>query len=100
MCTKNRQEFGSCLAYLFYQANYLYYTITPADIPNNSPVQLNTSDPNIQALLPVLYSMYPNYGMELIAWASQAPYVVLNSSLGDNPCAIYLNVNWNWKRVG
>jgi len=39
---KIRQEFGTCLAGLFYDSGALSYTITPGDVPSNSPVQLNT----------------------------------------------------------
>lgn len=57
--------------YVYWQLGELATTITPNDVPANSPFQLNTT--YFKFLVPPLYNMYPNMAMQLQLAATQMP---------------------------
>lgn len=74
------------LAWNLFQSNSLYAVITNSEIPPNSPVHLNTSDPFISQIAPNLTSNFPSNEMVLeISCSSSVPYAmspqfIVNSS--------------------
>jgi len=65
------------LAWNLYQSNSLSAIITNSQLPPNSPVHLNTSDPFISQIAPNLTSSFPSNEMVLeVSCSSSVPYSI------------------------
>eukprot|EP01116_Phalansterium_solitarium_P018699 TRINITY_DN5049_c0_g1_i1.p1 TRINITY_DN5049_c0_g1~~TRINITY_DN5049_c0_g1_i1.p1 ORF type:complete len:515 (-),score=215.13 TRINITY_DN5049_c0_g1_i1:375-1880(-) len=64
--------------YVYWKLGELETTITQKDIPSNVPVQLNTTF--FKAVLPQLYTTFPNMAMELDLAATQMPSCTFSST--------------------
>jgi hypothetical protein len=56
----------------------LQITITQADMPVWSPIQLNTKD--FAVLIPGLYTQYPNMAMQITAFCTKPPRTLITPS--------------------
>jgi len=74
------ETMGDCIGSILFEQDFLGGTITQSMVPSNSPIQLNTSDPNMRRILPNLYALYPNTAMDIYVYAIQTPNLTISAA--------------------
>jgi len=88
------ETMGDCIASILYMQDILDGTITASEIPKNSPIQLNTSDPNFLRIIPNLNNLYPKTAMSIEVYATETPDIIINASSNKLEALLIGNVRF------
>jgi len=84
----------SCLGQLLYRSGLLpEIEVNQKNIPRDSPIQFNTSDPNMQRLFPSLYATYPNLGFVIDVDFLAAPQIYFTAPFAFLQASVSMNLS-------